>query len=115
MALRDVLDLDDCIVERVDVPEWAGHEVYVRTMDGLTLEKFQSAKRTDAQAVRAELAAFTVCDKDGVLQFTPEDVPALSKKSGPALYRIFEAASKLNRLRKEDLEETEKNSDSGQS
>jgi hypothetical protein len=56
---------------------------------------------------RARLAVFCCVDKDGKRIFKDSDIAALGEKSGWALNRIFEAASKLNKLT-EDSIDTEK-------
>jgi hypothetical protein len=60
--------------------------------------------------VRARLVAATVCDRDGNLLFTNDDLSAISKKAGCALDRIFAAAAKHNRITPADIEELKKGS-----
>jgi hypothetical protein len=85
LSKEDILATGSAKVEKIQVPEWGG-EVYIRVM------KSAEGKRL----------------------FTDADAPVLGEKLAPALDRIFEAASKLNRLSKEDVEELEKNSESPQ-
>lgn len=95
--------------EEVAIPEMGG-SVFVRTMtagerDRYELEHFRNKDRD----VRARLAAYTVCDADGKLLFTPTDIPALSAGSAAVLSRIFNVAVRLNHLTPDDVAELEKN------
>jgi hypothetical protein len=110
-AILSCLDLKQ---EKVETPEWGGH-VYVRTMtagDRTAWEIQQQGKtRND---IRASLAALTICDEQGNLLFTPEDVGLLNLKSGKVLSDIFTTAAKLNGILPSDVDELEKNSEAPQ-
>lgn len=98
-----ILAADDLKTEPVEVPEWGG-SVFVRTMSAGERDRFEAAHlKSPERDFRARLAVACVCDEAGKPVFTAEDVPSLSSKSGAALTRIFEAASKLNRMNKEDV------------
>lgn len=111
-----ILQADDSQKTRVDVPEWGGH-VYVRVMSGTQrglLEKLTTSEQP--YDVRAAVIAATLCAADGVPLFDdPADVPSLAGKTLEPLNRIFEAASRLNKLGAEGLETATKNSASSQS
>lgn len=109
----------DVTIEPLFVPEWGG-TVYVRSLDGKGRDRFEGSRvRVDAHGkiellhdnTRARLLALTVCDADGVLQFTEEDIEALGKKNAAALDRIFDVAQRLSALRPADVEAKVKNSD----
>ena len=59
---------------------------------------------------RAKLAVHTVCDKEGVLLLTPEDIEVLSvNMSGADLERISDKAQALNAITELDRERMVKN------
>lgn len=112
-----ILNADDHVKERVHVPEWGG-DIFVRNLtagqrDRYELECFvDGAGMTaalDGIGVRARLAIATVCDEAGDLLFTADDLEALAKKSGAALDRVYEVATRLNRVSDADVEELAKN------
>ena len=98
----------------LDVPEWGG-QVFLRPMSGAQRERLETIFRDKKESARATVAAYSVCNEAGTPLFTDADIPALNDRSGRALDRIFAAALKLNGLGKDDLENAEKNSDSGRS
>lgn len=114
MLTRDqILAADDLKRQAVAVPEWGG-DVYVRMLTGGERDAFEvSAELKDRKNIRAKLLSLTVCDEAGVRLFTDADILALTGKSAAALERLFEAAMKLNRIGAKDVEELEKNSESG--
>lgn len=119
MSLRDqILAAEDLQREAVDVPEWGGLSVYVRTLTGAERDAYESdIIGTDGKVkrdnIRAKLLVRTVVDETGERVFTDADVDALSKKSGSALVRLFDKAQRLNALTKGDVAELEKNSAAG--
>lgn len=73
-------------------------ERYVRTM----------------QDFRGKVVVHTLCDKDGNLLLTMDDLPTLLENmSGPDLVAITDAAQKLNNMSGVDREELAKNSGGG--
>lgn len=111
-----ILAFDDIkpTVTPVDVPEWGG-PVLIRPMSGLDRERFENylakeAKDSDGN-VRARMAAYCLCDEEGRTLFTEADVEALGRKNSHALDRIYQACIRLNALRKDGIDELEKNSD----
>ncbi len=117
MALTSeaILGADDLPREKVPVPEWKG-DVWVRTMTGEQRDELELRAlggpnvAQNLKNIRAWMAAQTICDASGRLLFTVNDIIALGKKNGAALDRVFEKSQELNKLGKEDLEETAKNS-----
>lgn len=114
----DILAAND-LAERVWVPtpEWgAGNDgagVYVRVMSGTERDAWERSIEDDATRydhARARLVTLSACDADGNLLFTAKDIDWLSQKNGVVLTRIATAASKLNKLGREDLEVLEGNS-----
>ena len=120
----EILAMNDAQIEKVSIPEWGplGEQIFVRVMTGAERDRWEAGIMTlngDAAAfyngVRARLAQLTACDAAGKLIFKPEHVDALGQKTSTALQRIYEAALRLNKLGKSDVEELRKNSAAGQS
>lgn len=122
MLSRDqILKHKDLKTEVVNVPEWGG-DVIVSTMTGHARDAWEfevvaarkKAERDNKPFVmsnlRASLVARVLVDEDGQRIFSDADIEALGKKSGSALDRIYEVATKLNHLTKSDQEELTKNS-----
>lgn len=117
LSREAILSAEDLGRELVAVPEWGG-EVYVRVLPGAERDQFEIDSldsagpdaRFNRHNVRARLAARCVVGEDGRRLFADADVEALGDKSGAALDRIFDVAMRLNRMRRQDVEELVKNS-----
>jgi len=103
--------------EAVPVPEWDG-DVFVRSISSkqrdLLDEIFRSGTdRADAWVgVRATVVSWSLCDADGVPHgYTPEEIAVLADADAGPIERLFDAASRLSRLGKHDVEKLEKNSE----
>lgn len=107
-----ILEVQDIEIELVEVPEWGG-AVYVKGMTTAERGKVETAvvhKRgkkisTNMAILRETIAAYSVCDEDGNLIFTPADVKQLAKKSAAALDRIFSVARRLSGMDDETIDE----------
>ncbi|HKD37475.1 MAG TPA: hypothetical protein VKB78_11765 [Pirellulales bacterium] len=109
LSKADILAADDLPREVVRVPEWGG-DVLVRTMTGAERDRFERDFLNDrATNIRARTAAATVCDDTGARLFTDAEAAELGEKSAAALDRIFDAAMRLNRITKRDVDDLEKN------
>jgi len=112
LSRDDILDAQDLDHITVEVPEWGG-SVIVQVMTGVDRDYFErsivdSKTKTpelNFTNLRAKLVARCVVDSEGRRLFTEVDVPALGKKSGLALQRVFAAAQKINGLTDDDVEE----------
>jgi hypothetical protein len=107
-----ILTAEDLKKETVEVPEW-GTTVTVQELTAEGREELETYIRisggfADSKQVRAIVAAFTIVDETGKRVFTCDDIPALAKKNGKALARIFVKAKSLSGLFDED-EAIEKN------
>lgn len=119
---RQILDAPDLKTEDVEVPEWGG-TVRVRALTGTQRDAYQfsivhiegNEATSDMTNVSAKLVAASLIDEQGNLLFNESEVAALGRKSARALQRVFEAASRLSGLTKEDVKELVKNLGSGQS
>jgi hypothetical protein len=121
MTREQILSTKDMKIEAVFVPQWE-NTVYVRSLNGTGLDAYQGSrvKLVDNKVqlvhenTRARLLALTLCDEQGKLMFTEEDIEELGAKNAAALDVIFEAAQRMNGLRPQDLEEKVKNSAAAQ-
>lgn len=117
-----ILAADDIKTETVPVPEWGG-EVLVRGMTAAQRDDYEqslmkgkgSDREVNLRNARTKLAVRSVVDADGELLFAEQDVVALGKKSAAALQRVFDVATRLSGLSKEDLVDLTENLDDGQS
>ena len=99
-----------------------GSTVAATTTSGAERDDYEATimrvKGTDTQVnlanARAKLVAKACVDENGARLFSDDDVKALSKKSALALQRVFDAASRLSGLSKQDMEDLTKNSGNGQ-
>lgn len=115
LSADDILGADDLKPEPVEVPEWNG-VVLVKGMTGTERDRFEGAMLNDGmngvnkekamEQYRARLAAACLVDASGKRLFrSPAEVKRLSEKSGQALTRVVEVASRLSGLSDEDVEE----------
>ena len=117
-----ILQADDIVYEDVAVPEWGG-TIRVKTLNGLERDSLEQSmlegKGKNSQVnmanFRAKLCSRTIVDDKGVRLFGDLDIIDLGKKSGSALQRVFNVASKLSGFSDSDIEELTKNSESSQS
>lgn len=117
LTREQILQSDDLQPSEVEVKEWGG-SVFVRAMNAeerSDIEKrFKGRDPTmDLADFRTTLVALTTVDEKGELLFTLDDIALLKKKHSNAIETIFEMASAKNGFTKKDVEELEKNSESG--
>ena len=112
------------------MPEWADGDgadtVLVRGLNGTQRDEFEASTIAlrgpvgkqqavpDTANIRAKLVARCIVGDDGEPMFKQNDVHELGLKSSAALDRIFEVASRLSGISKDDLEELGKDSKSDQ-
>lgn len=99
---------------RVAVPEWEG-EVLICRMDGKQRAAFEDAGEGQYELFRATVVAMCVVDEAGAPLFTAADIAALNSKDAVAINRIFRACLAHNKLRRQDREDAEGNSDAANS
>lgn len=115
-----ILAADDLTTEIVDMSEFWGGPVIVRTITGMERDQLEASIITDSgdknmENLRAKLIVMSVVDEDGKSLFTMADLVALGGKSAKALSRIFVVAMKLSGFSKKDVEELTENLSEGQS
>jgi hypothetical protein len=107
LTAEDILKANDIKIEAVEVPEWGG-TVHVRQFSAAVRDQFDAlissgdGDEPDLTNVRGRVLALSVCDPDGKPLFTLEQAEALGAKSDAAIARVYDAAAKLNKLRKSD-------------
>lgn len=120
LTKNEILGFDDRAIESLKVPEWGDGEVYLRVLSGEERDSFElacsKASNPDGSVdlsrlsnLRARMAALSLCDVEGKRLFSSQDVTALGKKSASALSRIWDKATQMNGMTKEDVEELAKN------
>lgn len=116
---EQILSAIDLKIEEVFVPEWGG-TVYVRNLNGRGRDAFEGSRyrlkeNNKVEMVhdntRAKLLSLTLCDEQGRLLFSEEDVEILGEKNANALDRVFDVAQRLSGLRAQDVEQKLKNSE----
>ena len=115
LSREQALQANDLTHETVTVPEWGG-DVVIWQMPEKRRNDFdhwnaEIVERKDWSQFRARLIADTAGDESGALLFTHDDVPALAEKSSAVVRRLADVALRINRMRAEDREAAEKNSD----
>ena len=114
----EILAQDDLKYEDVEVPEWGGAMVRVRSLNASERDRFEASTvqrngkkvTTNLENIRARLVLLCLVDEKGERLFDEGDTYPLGGKSAAALDRIFTVAQRLNGLRDEDVDELAKNS-----
>ncbi len=109
----EILAQDDLKTEDVQIPEWGGAWVRVRTLNASERDHFEASTvqrngkkvTTNLENIRARLCLLCLIDEEGNRLFDEGDTFPLGGKSASALDRIFTVAQKLNGLRDSDVEE----------
>jgi hypothetical protein len=129
LTKNDIFKVEDIVKEYVDIPEWNGG-LYIKVLSGEERDAFEEGmfKSNDMgdftrnlKNMRAKLIAFAAVDVnnkpifDSILKYDIQgklygDVADLGKKSSIVLDRMYTVAQRLNKLRKEDIEDLTKNS-----
>ncbi|MEH0442441.1 MULTISPECIES: hypothetical protein [unclassified Streptomyces] len=129
MALTSsqILEADDTQVKPVDVPEWGG-EVLVRGLTGIERDAYEAGiqqirpKPDGSREVvfnrdnaRAKLLVKCLVDDSGTRLFKDTDAPALGKKAGAVIDRLYDVAAELSGMGDAVEKEIEGNSEAAQS
>lgn len=109
----EILAQDDLKYEDIQIPEWGGAWVRVRTLNASERDRFEASMverrgksmHTNMENVRARLCLLCLVDENGDRLFQEEDTFPLGGKSAAALDRIFTVAQRLNGLRDQDVDE----------
>lgn len=122
LTAAEILGTSDLATEDVDVPEWGGtvrvRELSARARHWFVANAFIDQPKLNgtepprrlSDTAQAMLLAKSIVDGDGNLVFTEDQIAALAEKSHLVTARIEAVATRLSRLRAEDVEDAEKNS-----
>lgn len=121
LTKKTILEADDLVHEDVEVVEWGGW-VRVRGLTGAERDRYEASlfsdvkkgSKPDMRNIRAKLVVMCLTNEEGQRIFSFNDVEKLGKKSAKALDALFAKAQELSGLRKEDVEELQKNLESVQ-
>jgi len=122
LSRDEILSASDLTFEVVDVPEWGG-AVRVRGLTATERDHFESSliqgtgkiQKINTQNIRSKLCTLTIVDEEGVRMFNDADIAILGQKSAAALDRVYDVASRLSKLSKDDVDELVGNSESDHS
>lgn len=97
-------------IEKVNVPLDGGH-VFVRSMTAKERDDYElaSLETGNNNSSRVMMLLHTVCDKDGELIFSEDDIALIGEMDGAIVQPIYNKAVDLAYITKEDIEELEKN------
>lgn len=116
LSAKSILEANDEVKARVEVPEWNGH-VWVRSLTGAERDSFENSiiegrgrnRTVNLLNFRAKMVAAAAITSKGDQLFTdPAHVLALGKKSARALQRVFDVAQELSGLTEQDVDDMTK-------
>lgn len=113
MSLRDQIQAIGSKFTVKKVPFDGMKELYVREISAGDREAIEDGieNKTIGSKLRATIFIKSVCDKDGNLVFTDEDLDEVNGYRLPLLQKVFEESNKINGLVGVDaVNEAEKNS-----
>jgi len=121
LTKKTILEAEDLAHEDVYVKEWGGW-VRVRGLTGTERDRYETSlfsdvkkgAKPDLRNIRSKLVTMCLTNEDGKHLFSFNDVEKLGKKSAKALDLVFAKAQELSGLRKEDVDELQKNLESVQ-
>ena len=110
-----LLSFDDVVIEKVTLPAPYNGHVFVKNASGFAWDEYQDSilvkdkdgsRTVELKGAKVKLLSHCVCDENGVLIFTQDDILALSKKSNLLLETLTKVAQRLNGM---GVETKEKN------
>jgi len=108
LTAEQILASDDLGLKKVTVREWGG-DVYIRVMsvgERDSYERLWMGKRdSGVENFRTEYLCRVLCDENGSLLFSREQIDSLRNKSGAVMGRLFDEALKHNNMTEEDVEQ----------
>jgi len=109
---EQILAADDMGLLELEVPEWGG-SVHIRVMTVGERDSYENEwmvnKSKGVDNFRSKFLQRVLCDENGELLFTAQEVDKLAKKSARVITRVWEAAMRHNALTDGDVEELAKN------
>ena len=85
--------------------------VYIKSMTASEREGLerQMQKELESNGIRATIFIYSVCDENGVLEFSDEDLEMVKDFPSAIVSKVFDFSSDLNALQSEAKEEAAKN------
>tara|TARA_S200002703_G_scaffold37022_2_gene32205 strand:- start:3062 stop:3406 length:345 start_codon:yes stop_codon:yes gene_type:complete len=112
LTKEQILAADDMGLLELEVPEWGG-SVHIRVMTVGERDSYENEwmvnKSKGVDNFRSKFLQRVLCDENGELLFTAQEVDKLAKKSARVITRVWEAAMRHNALTDGDVEELAKN------
>ncbi len=122
LSKEEILNIKDCEVISVKVPEWGGKEVGIKIMSGAERDKieanFDKRRKKDSFdpiEAKAFVLAMSLCDEHGKRLFDLAELKEINKKSGKVIDFLFAESQNLNGVGVEAEEEILGNSAAAQS
>ena len=104
-----ILAAEDLGILKVTVKEWGGMTLGIRVMTVGERDAYErewiGKKETGIENFRTEYLQRVLCDENGKLLFTRDQIEQLGKKSAAVMSRLFEKAMKHNAMSEADVEE----------
>lgn len=114
LSLDAILASDDLTYETVPMPEWGG-EVRLVSLTGEERNRIAVAMRAHAKKLRSEdeaaiyfqarIILASMVDADGIHIGDQSQAPALMRKNGAALTRLFTVAQRLSGIGQDEEEQ----------
>lgn len=107
LTAEQILAADDMGLKKVSVPEWGG-DVHIRVMTVGERDEYErmwiGQRDKGIENFRTQYLARVLCDEKGELLFRGKE-PALAKKSGAVMGRLFDEAMRHNKMTEEDVQQ----------
>lgn len=98
LASREqILNVDDVVTRDLEVPEWGGLVVRLRSLDALTGMRLAREMSESDDDVRVRIVLASCVDDSGAPLFLADDLEKLAKKNFEAIRRVSDAAMELFR------------------
>lgn len=127
LSASSILEAEDTQIRPVDVPEWGG-EVLVRGLSGIERDAYEAGIQQirpkpdgtreihfNRDNARAKLLVKCLVDDEGNRLFKDTDAPALGRKNGAVIDRLYDVAAELSGMGDATEKEIEGNSEAAQS
>jgi hypothetical protein len=112
LTKEQILAADDSGLLEVPVPEWDG-SVYIRCMTVAARDAYENDwvqnKHKGVENFRTKFLQKVLCDADGQLLFTEQEIAVLGEKSARVMNRLWTKAMSHNALAESDVEQLAKN------
>lgn len=122
LTAQQILDYNDRVTERVEVPEWGG-DVIVRSLTGVERDSYEASMSIqkgdkfvpNPVGARARLVVRATIDEDGARLFTDADATKLGEKNAAVLDRLWDKIAELSGMTDKAVADAEGNSETDQS